>query len=76
MQLILRCCYVSPHRANYNVVCFNVVTSCRDDDNRGIFHVFEMWIEMNDFDYRIFALLKQRLYLLSLFMTKGKEWVR
>ena len=69
VQLILRCCYVSPHRVN--AVCFKVVTSCRDDDNSGIFHVFEMRIGMNDFDHRIFASSDW-----SLFMTKGKEWLR
>ena len=31
-----------------------------DDDNTGIFHIFEMQIGMNEFDYPILALLKQR----------------
>ena len=29
------------------------------DDITRIFHVFEMWIGMNEFDHRILALLKQ-----------------
>ena len=31
-----------------------------DDDNTGIFHVFEMRIGMNEFDPRILALLEQQ----------------
>ena len=31
-----------------------------DDDKTGIFHEIEMRIWMNEFDYRILALLKQR----------------
>ena len=31
-----------------------------DDDNTGIFHVFEMRIGMNEFDHRILALLEQQ----------------
>ena len=31
-----------------------------DDDNTGIFHVFEMQIGMNEFDHRILALLEQQ----------------
>ena len=30
-----------------------------DDDNTGIFHVFEMRIGMNEFDHRILALLSR-----------------
>ena len=30
------------------------------DDNTGIFHIFEMWIGMNEFDHCILALLKQQ----------------
>ena len=32
-----------------------------DDDNTAIIHVFEMRIGMNEFDYRILALLEQHL---------------
>ena len=32
-----------------------------DDDNTRIFHVFEMLIEMNEFDHRILALLQGEL---------------
>ena len=31
-----------------------------DDDNTGIFHVFEMRIGMNEFDHSILALLEQQ----------------
>ena len=37
--------------------CFFLFT---DDDNTGIFHVFEMWIGMNELDHHILALLKQQ----------------
>ena len=35
-------------------------TICIDDDNIGIFHVFEMRIGINEFDHRILSLLKQQ----------------
>ena len=31
-----------------------------DDDNTGIFHVFEMRIGMYEFDHRVLALLEQQ----------------
>ena len=31
-----------------------------DDDNTGIFHVFEMRVGMNEFDHRVLALLKRQ----------------
>ena len=38
----------------------DTVSKKPNNKNTGIFHVFEMWIGMNEFDRRFLALLKQQ----------------
>ena len=46
-------------RQNRELVSLVTTRLILGDDNTGIFHVFEMQIAVNEFDYLILALLKQ-----------------
>ena len=45
------------HHGSYNI---NIFYRPHCDDNRGIFHVFEMQIKMSKFDHQNVTLLKQQ----------------